>query len=95
VPGHARATGGALRDAIRAPQTVTWLADNGAAYTAAATIDFGAALNLVPCFTPIRSSQSNGGWESFVKTLKRNWARVNPRQDAISVLQQYLAWLED
>jgi transposase InsO family protein len=82
-------------DAIRAPQPVQWLADNGSAYTAAETTDFAAALNLVPCFTPVRSPESNGVCEAFVKTLKRDYARVNPRPDAISVLQQMPPWFED
>ena len=82
-------------DAIRAPQPVQWLADNGSAYTAAETTDFAAALNLIPCFTPVRSPGSNGVCEAFVKTLKRDFGLVNPRPDAISVLQQLSAWFED
>jgi transposase InsO family protein len=82
-------------DAIRAPQPIQWLADNSSAYTAAEIIDFAAALNLVPCFTPICSPEGNGVCEAFVKTLKRDYARVNPRLDAISVLQQLPAWFED
>ncbi|WP_198370180.1 DDE-type integrase/transposase/recombinase [Roseomonas rosulenta] len=46
-------------DAIRAPQPVQWLADNGSAYTAGETTDFAVALNLIPCFTPVRSPESN------------------------------------
>ena len=61
------------------PQPVQWLADNGSAYTAAETIDFAAALNLIACFTPVRSPESNGVCEAFVKTIKRDYARVNPR----------------
>jgi putative transposase len=82
-------------DAIRTSQPVQWLADNGSAYTAAETIDFAVALNLAPCFTPVRSPESNGVCEAFVKTLKRDYARVNPRPDAISVLQQLPVWFED
>jgi transposase InsO family protein len=82
-------------DAIRAPQPVQWLADNGSAYTAAETTDFAAALNLIPCFTPVRSPESNGVCEAFVKTLKRDYVRVKPRPDAISVLPQLSAWFED
>jgi putative transposase len=82
-------------DAIRAPQPAQWLADNGSTYTAAETTDFATALNLVACFTPVRSPQSNGVCEAFVKTLKRDYARVNPRPDAISVLQQLPASFED
>ena len=82
-------------NALRAPLPVQWLADNGSAYTAAETTDFAAALNLVPCFTPVRSPESNGVCEAFVKTLKRDYARVNPRPNAISVLQQLPAWFKD
>lgn len=82
-------------DALRAPQPVQWLADNGSAYTAGETVDFAAALNLVACFTPVRSPESNGVCEAFVKTFKRDYVRVNPLPDAISVLQQLPAWFED
>ena len=81
-------------DAVRAPQPVQWLADNGSAYTAGGTVDFAAALNLVPCFTPVRSPESNGVREAFVKAFKRDYVWVNPRPDAISVLQQLPAWFE-
>ncbi len=82
-------------DAIRAPHPVQWLADNGSPYTAGETVDFATALGLVACFTPVRSPESNGVCEAFVKTLKRDYARVNPRPDAVSVLQQIPAWFED
>jgi len=82
-------------DALRAPQPVQWLADNGSAYTAGETIDFATALNLVARFTPVRSPESNGVCEAFVKTFKRDYARVNPRPDAISVLQRLAEWFDD
>jgi putative transposase len=82
-------------DALRAPHPVQWLTDNGSAYTAAETIDFATTLNLAACFTPVRSPQSNGVSEAFVKTFKRDYARVNPRPDAISVLQRLDDWFED
>ena len=82
-------------DALRAPQPVQWLADNGSAYTAGETTDFATALNLVACFTPVRSPESNGVCEAFVKTFKRDYARVNPRSDAISVMQRLADWFED
>ena len=82
-------------DALRAPHPVQWLADNGSAYTASDTINFATALNLVACFTPVKSPESNGVCEAFVKTFKRDYARVNPRPDAISVLQRLDLWFED
>jgi transposase InsO family protein len=82
-------------DTVRALEPVQWLADNGSAYTAGETVDFATALNLVACFTPIRSPESNGVCEAFVKTMKRDYVRVHPRPDAIAVLQQLPAWFED
>ncbi|WP_424140393.1 integrase core domain-containing protein, partial [Roseomonas chloroacetimidivorans] len=49
----------------------------------------------VACFTPVRSPESNGVSEAFVKTLKRDYARIHPRPDAAAVLQQLPAWIED
>ena len=74
---------------------VQWLADNGSAYTAQETRNFAAALNLVACFTPVRSPESNRISEAFVKTLKRDYARVHPRPDAPTVLDQLPSWIED
>ena len=68
--------------AIQAPQALEWLTNNGSVYTAAETRDFATALNLVPCFTPVQSPESNGISESFVKTFKRDYVRVNPLPDA-------------
>ena len=42
--------------AMRAPHPIEYLSDFGSPYTAKDTRDFAAALNLVPCFTPVRSS---------------------------------------
>jgi transposase InsO family protein len=75
--------------APRAPNPVQWLADNGSAYTAGATVD------LVACFTPVRSPESNGVCEAFVKAIRRDYVRVTPRPDALSVLRQLPAWFED
>jgi putative transposase len=82
-------------NALPAPYPVQWLADNGSAYAARETIDFATALALMPCFTPVRSPESNGVSEAFVKTLKRDYARIQPRPDALTVLQQLPAWIDD
>jgi putative transposase len=81
--------------AIRLPHPVEWLTDNGSVYTAKETRDFAMALNLVPCFTPIQSPESNGISESFVKTFKRDYVRVNPLPDAVTALRQIAGWFED
>jgi putative transposase len=82
-------------EALRAPQQVQWLADNGSPYTATETVQLSTALNLVACFVPVRNPESNGVCEAFVKTFKRDYAAVNTRPDAISVLQRLGDWFED
>jgi transposase InsO family protein len=81
--------------AVRAPHPIEHLSDNGSPYTAKQTRDFAAALNLVPCFTPVRSPESNGLAEAFVKTFKRDYVRVNPLPDAQAVLRQIAGWIDD
>jgi transposase InsO family protein len=88
---------------MQAPHPVEHLSDcpkgtlrvNGSPYTAKGTRDFAAALNLVPCFTPVKSPESNGMSEAFVKTFKRDYLRVNPLPDAHTVLRQIAGWIED
>lgn len=79
----------------RTPHPIEWLADNGSGYTADDTVNFAIALGLAPCFTPVRSPESNGMAEAFVKTFKRDYVRCNPCPDAASVLRQLPVWFED
>ena len=80
---------------IRAPHPVEWLSDNGSIYTARETRVFATQLNLVPCFTPIASPESNGMSEAFVKTFKRDYLRVRPVPDARTALDQIAGWFDD
>ena len=75
----------------RLPHPVQWLSDNGSCYRAHETINFAIGLGLVPCFTPVRSLQSIGMAEAFVKTFKRDYVYVHDRPDAQSVLSQLSA----
>ena len=77
------------------PQPIQWLSDNGSAYRAHETIEFAVRLGLIPCFTPVRSPQSNGMAEAFVKTFKRDYVYVHDRPDARTVLSQLSNWFED
>lgn len=79
----------------RAPHPVEHLSDNGSPYTAGETRDFARQLGLVPCFTPVRSPESNGMSEAFVKTLRRDYVRVTPLPDATTVLGLVPAWIGD
>ena len=74
---------------------VEWLSDNGSPYTAKATRDFATQLNLVPCFTPAASPESNALAEAFVRTFKRDYARLNPLSDAGNALGQLGGWFDD
>ena len=74
------------------PKPIEWLSDNGSPYTAGETRALARAIGLVPCTTPIESPQSNGMAEAFVKTIKRDYARVSAKPDAASVLRQLDSW---
>ncbi len=78
----------------RLPRPIEWLSDNGSPYTAGETRKLARAIGLVPRTTPIESPQSNGMAEAFVKTIKRDYARVAVRPDAASVLHQLNSWFE-
>ena len=80
---------------LRAPMPVEWLSDNGSPYTAKDTRDFATQLNLVSCFTPVASPESNGLAEAFVRTFKRDYARLSPLPDAGTVLGQLGGWFDD
>jgi putative transposase len=79
----------------RAPHPVEHLSDNASCYTAKDTRDFATALGLVPCFTPVRSPESNGMNEAFVKTLKRDYVRVTPVPDARTASGLVDGWITD
>jgi putative transposase len=78
----------------RLPVAIEWLSDNGSPYTAEQTRAFAREIGLLPRTTPIESPQSNGMAEAFVKTFKRDYARVNPRPNADAVLRQLGRWFD-
>ncbi len=79
----------------RTPHPVQWLSDNGSCYTASDTVEFASWLGLESCFTPVRSPESNGIAEAFVKTFKRDYVRISDRSDAMTVFGQLANWFED
>ena len=81
--------------APRAPYRIQWLTDNGSIYAALKTVDIALALALDPCFTAAESPESNGMAEAFVKTIKRDYVRVNPIPDAASALAAIEEWMVD
>ncbi|MGA8625585.1 MAG: IS3 family transposase [Pseudolabrys sp.] len=79
----------------KAAHPVEWLSDNGSAYIAKDTLDTATALGLKLCFTPVRSPESNGIAEAFVKTFKRDYAWLSILPDAETVIALLPAWFED
>ena len=103
---HAGVSGEMVRDlmveaverrfkATKTPHPLEWLSDNGSAYIAKDTARTAAALGLRLAFTPVRSPQSNGMSEAFVKTLKRDYARNVMLTDAQTTLALLPAWFDD
>jgi transposase InsO family protein/transposase-like protein len=76
----------------RLPRPVEWLSDNGSCYVARETRRFASSIGMLPRTTPLQSPQSNGMAEAFVRTFKRDYARVRPCPDAQTVLQSLPIW---
>jgi putative transposase len=79
----------------RLPHAVEWLTDNGTCYTATETISFANDMGFISCFTPVRSPESNGMAEAFVKTFKRDYVYLHDRPDAQTVMSKLGQWFED
>lgn len=77
------------------PHMIEWLTDNGSCYIAHATRVFAQSLGFRICTTPIRSPQSNGMAEAFVKTFKRDYVYLNDVPDAQTVMRCLPNWIED
>jgi putative transposase len=76
------------------PQPIEWLTDNGAPYIARDTRSFAREIGLEPLTTAIRSPQSNGMAEAFVKTFKRDYVERMDRSNALTVMRQLSAAFE-
>ncbi|MEL2731656.1 IS3 family transposase [Escherichia coli] len=63
---------------------VEWLTDNGSCYRANETRQFARMLGLEPKSTAVRSPESNGIAESFVKTIKRDYISIIPKPDGLT-----------
>ncbi|MCZ5795478.1 IS3 family transposase [Escherichia coli] len=64
--------------------SVEWLTDNGSCYRANETRQFARMLGLEPKNTAVRSPESNGIAESFVKTIKRDYISIMPKPDGLT-----------
>ncbi len=72
-----------------------WMTDNGSYYTASDTRSFAKELSLKYVTMPVTSPQSKGIAESFVKTLKRDYAKLANRPDSKTVMAQLKDWFDD
>lgn len=73
--------------AVATESEIEWLSDNGSCYIADETLTSSRKIGLKPVTTPVRSPQSNGMAESFVKTMKRDYVSWMPKPDARTALQ--------
>ncbi len=77
------------------PHPIEWLSDNGSCYTAHDTRRFGLELGFQMCTTPVKSPESNGMAESFVRTFKRDYVSLHTCSDALTVMKQLPQWFDD
>ncbi|EPI3528871.1 IS3 family transposase [Klebsiella sp. 1SOBk12mer] len=66
---------------------VEWLTDNGSACRSHQTRQFARMVGLEPKHTAVRSPESNGMAESFVKTMKRDYISVMPKPDGLTAVK--------
>ncbi len=65
-----------------------WLTDNGSPYVTSDTKSFARDIDPVPRTTQVSSPPSTVMAEAFVRTLKRDYVRVNPTPNARTVIEQ-------
>ena len=63
---------------------VEWLTDNGSAYRSHQTRQLARMVGLEPKHTAVRSPESNGMAESFVKTMKRDYISIMQKPDGLT-----------
>lgn len=68
-------------------RSVEWLADNGSAHRTHETRWFAKQFGLSPRFTAVRSPQSNGIAESFVKIMKRDYISLMPKPNGLTAVK--------
>jgi putative transposase len=72
---------------VKLSKTIEWLTDSGSLYISADTRSFAKLIGLKPVITLVTSQQSNGIMvESFVKTLKRDYAKLDNGPDSKTVM---------
>lgn len=74
---------------------VELLTDNGSCFIAKDTFDLAQDIGITNCFTPVRSPESNGMAEAFVRTIKRDYVNVAEIPNAAHAIRQLSKWIED
>ncbi|MEG8223486.1 integrase core domain-containing protein [Sphingomonas sp. HH69] len=76
------------------PHTIKWVTEIGSCYTAHDTRRFARDIGLVSRTKFFECPQSKGMAEAFVRTLKRDCARICPRSNAQVVIDELPKWLD-
>lgn len=66
---------------------VEWLTDNGWCYRSHETRQCAQMVKLEPRNTAVRSPESNGMAESFVKMMKRDYISFMPKPDGLTAVK--------
>jgi putative transposase len=77
----------------RLPDVIEWLTGNGSGFIARETTAFARELGFEPRTTPIPNPQSKRMAEAFVRTIKRDYARVSPLPDAQTAIESLPQWM--
>ena len=72
----------------RLPRTIEWLSDNGSGYIASETKAFARDDRIGAAHDARHKPAIQGMAEAFVRTIKRDYARVNPLPDAQTVIEK-------
>lgn len=76
-------------------EAIEWLTDNGSCFISKDTKQVVTELGMKNCYTPVRSPESNGMAEAFVKTIKRDYVSINELVNAQTVMESMKKWIED
>ncbi len=77
------------------PHKIQWLTDRRTIYRANLTRKAAIELGLLTCYTAPYGPSSNGMAESFVHTIKRDYAYLADCKDAKTVLKMLPEWFAD
>lgn len=80
---------------VKVPHKIQWLTDRGTIYRARITRQAANDLGLLTCYTAPYSPSSNGMAESFVHTMKRDYAYLADLKDAKTTMELLPKWFED